>query len=104
MKILPEPVIFEWDKWNSDKNFIKHKVSNKEAEEVFEKEDKVILVDEKHSYFEQRYMLWGVTVGKRKLAVFFTIRENKVRIISARDMHKKERREYEKNIKVNTKI
>lgn len=103
MRIIPEPVAFEWDKGNIDKNVKKHGVTNKEAEEVFENEQKFIFRDTKHSINELRYMIWGTTDKARKLAVFFTKRLDKIRIISARDMDKKERREYEK-IKKNTKV
>lgn len=102
MKILPEPVAFEWDKGNIDKNFVKHNVTDKETEEIFENEPKFIVEDEKHSLKEARYMIWGVTDKSRKLSVFFTLRSKKVRVISARDMHKKERREYEEKIQKNT--
>lgn len=104
MKILPEPITFEWDKGNTDKNYKKHKVSNRDAEEVFENEPKFIFGDEKHSAKEKRHMIWGVTDKGKKLSIFFTIRNYKVRIISARDMNKKERREYEEKIKKDTKI
>ena len=103
MKILPEPVVFEWDKGNINKNFIKHSVTDKEAEEIFENSPKFILEDEKHSSTEIRYMVWGATDKGRQLSVFFTIRGEKLRVISARDMHKKERRRYEE-IQRNTKV
>ncbi|MDP3244399.1 MAG: BrnT family toxin [bacterium] len=99
MRILPEPITFEWDKGNIDKNFIKHKVTNRETEEIFISDRKFILEDNKHSLAEKRYMIWGRTNMGRRLTVFFTIRNQKIRIISARDMHSKERGEYEKNIK-----
>lgn len=104
MKILPRVVEFEWDKGNKEKNSIKHSVTNKEAEEVFENKPNFILEDVKHSLLEKRYMIWGLTNSSRKLAVFFTIRQSKIRIISARDMHKKERSRYEKEIQSTTKI
>lgn len=104
MKILPEPLSFEWDEGNIDKNLKKHGVTNQEAEEIFDNESSFIFEDERHSAFEKRYMIWGVTNKGRQLSAFFTIRENKIRIISVRDMHKKERREYEEKIKTNTKI
>ena len=94
--VLPDPISFEWDKGNSDKNLKKHKVTNQEAEEVFVNDPKFILSDEKHSSEkETRHMLWGRTNKKRLLTIIFTIRKEKIRIISCRDMHKKERREYE---------
>ncbi|EKD86069.1 MAG: hypothetical protein ACD_37C00491G0002 [uncultured bacterium] len=104
MKILPEPIAFEWDKGNIDKNLIKHRVTNQEAEEIFDSEPKFIFEDQKHSVEEKRYMIWGATARARRLSAFFTIRKGKVRIISARDMHQKERREYEKKIKENSNI
>jgi uncharacterized DUF497 family protein len=96
MKILPKPLAFVWDKGNIDKNFKSHKVTNKESEEVFENNPRFLLEDEKHSTdIEKRYMLWGESDYKRKLTIIFTIRENKIRVISARDMHMTERRRYE---------
>ncbi len=96
MRILPEPLLFEWDKGNVNKNLTKHKVTNQEAEEVFSSEPIFLFEDEKHSLLsEKRYMIWGETKNSRKLAIIFTIRESSVRIISARDMNKKERRNYE---------
>lgn len=96
MKILPEPVSFEWDKGNVDKNLIKHKVTSREIEEVFSNKEKFIIEDEKHSLFEKRYLIWGTTNIGRRLSIIFTLRDSKVRVISTRDMNKKERREYEK--------
>lgn len=102
MKIIPEPVVFEWDKGNIDKNFKKHNVKNQEAERIFVNKPKYIFFDKEHSLREKRYMVWGITNRRRRLTVFFTVRKNKVRIISARDMHKKERRKYEEKIKIDS--
>lgn len=96
IKVFPKVVAFEWDKGNIDKNLKKHDVSNQEAEEVFFNKPIVFSEDKKHSTTEKRYMIWGKTNTNRSLTIFFTIRKNKIRIISARDMHKKERGEYEK--------
>lgn len=105
MKILPDPVSFVWDKGNIDKNFKKHKVTNKEAEEVFENKSKFIFEDVKHSTVEKRYGIFGVTDNGKQLSVVFTIRNDKVRIITAREMSNRERRSYEKiKIKTNTKV
>lgn len=101
MKILPEPVIFEWDKGNIDKNFLKHNVTNKETEEVFENEPKFI-IEAKHSTVEKRHMIWGITDKGRKITIIFTLRGDKVRVISARDIHRNERRKYEEETKNNT--
>lgn len=99
---MPVPLAFEWDEGNINKNFLKHKVTNKEAEEAFENRYKLIIGDEKHSGVETRYLILGITSGKRKLSIIFTIRKNKVRVISARDMNKKERRLYEEKFKRHT--
>lgn len=96
IKVFPKVVSFEWDKGNIDKNLKKHDVSNQETEEVFFNKPIVFSEDKKHSTIEKRYMLWGKTNTNRKLTIFFTIRNNRIRVISARDMHKKERGEYEK--------
>lgn len=87
---------FEWDRGNQFKSFIKHKVSCQEAEEVFFDKEIKMFCDKEHSQKEDRFLLLGKTYKKRKLTVIFTMRENNIRIISARDMHKKERITYEK--------
>ncbi len=96
MKILPEPVVFEWDKGNIDKNFIRHGITNKEAEEVFNDEPPLLSEDIRHSTTERRFQALGRTNNGRLLFVSFTIRNDKVRVISARDMNKKEVKMYEK--------
>lgn len=96
MKILPEPIEFEWDKGNIGKNLLKHSVTNKEAEEVFDDEPLLISEDIKHSTKEKRFQALGKTSGNRLLFLSFTLRKDKVRIISARDMSKKEEVKYEK--------
>ena len=98
MKILPEPIFYEWDKGNIEKNLIKHNVTSQETEEPFDNKPNSIIRDEKHSLKERRYLLWGTTDKGRKLSIIFTIRKNKIRIISVRDMNKKERKAYEKAI------
>lgn len=89
MKILPEPVAFEWDKGNIGKN-LKHEVSDKESEEVFNNEPLKIFEDIKHSQKEQRFVAYGVTDLNRKLTIVFTLRKQKIRVISARDQNKRE--------------
>ncbi|OGF75946.1 hypothetical protein A3H65_04465 [Candidatus Giovannonibacteria bacterium RIFCSPLOWO2_02_FULL_45_14] len=95
MIILPGPLEFEWDKGNQGKNLLKHVVSDEECEEVFFDERKKILKDVLHSGKEERYLLLGQTKEKRILFIVFTIRKNKIRIISARDLNKKELKLYE---------
>jgi hypothetical protein len=86
---------FEWDEGNRDKNQLKHKVSNGECEEVFFNQPLIILEDKAHSQNEARYAAYGVTDDGRRLIICFTVRKTKLRVISARDMHKKERQFYE---------
>lgn len=96
MKNLPSPIAFEWDKGNFDKNLVKHEVTNKETEEVFFDRYIKIFEDIKHSQKEKRFTALGATDKNRKLYLNFTIRNQKIRIISARNQSKKERRLYEK--------
>lgn len=85
---------FEWDTGNQNKNFLKHKVSGIESEEIFNNEPFVMFQDAKHSNYEPRYLGLGKTNLNRRLSVSFTIRAKKIRIISARDMSRKERSIY----------
>lgn len=85
---------FEWDSGNSDKNWVRHQVSQGECEQVFFNEPIIVFADDKHSQNESRFYLMGTTDSGRFLVVIFTKRKNKIRIISARDMNKKERNYY----------
>lgn len=96
MIVFKNPLAFEWDEGNKDKIFIKHKVANEECEEVFFDTKKKIAVDILHSDKEDRYILLGKTKNNRHLFLVFTIRKDKIRIVSARDLSKKERTLYEK--------
>jgi len=86
---------FDWDEANREKNWIRHKVDYKESEEIFF--NKPLFIDEnvKHLSKEKRFEALGQTNKGRGLFVVFTIRNNKIRIISARDQDSKERRKYE---------
>ncbi|MFH1602089.1 MAG: BrnT family toxin [Candidatus Shapirobacteria bacterium] len=96
MLLIGNSVEFIWDKGNREKNWIKHKVTNKECEEVFFDESKVIGKDRFHSEKEERFILLGETKRNRLLFVVFTLRGKKVRVISGRDVNKKERKLHEK--------
>jgi len=89
MKIIKDAFEFEWDKGNIEKNK-KHKVEDREAEEVFLDEGKVILKDKLHSQKEERFIVLGKTKKNRLLYLVFTKRKKKIRIISARNINKKE--------------
>lgn len=90
---------FQWDAGNSEKSFYKHKVTNSECEQVFFSQPIIVVDDTKHSGDENRFYLLGRTDQDRLLFVVFTIRKNLIRIISARDMNKKEREIYNEEIK-----
>jgi len=87
--------LFEWDRWNADKVRHKHNVEPLECEEAFFDESKGILKDVLHSNKKERYILLGKTTKKRLLFIVFTVRRGKIRIISARDINKRERGLYE---------
>lgn len=91
MKILNKAVEFEWDTGNKGKNWSRHQVTDEESEEAFFDPRKRVFKDVFHSKGEERYILLGKTKKNRLLYVVFTIRRGKVRIISARDINKKER-------------
>jgi uncharacterized DUF497 family protein len=85
---------FEWDEANWRKSELKHGVAASEAQEALLNHP-LCEVDLRHSDREQRYIALGVTGGGRRLFVAFTIRKNRVRIISARPMSRKERQIHE---------
>ena len=86
---------FQWDKGNIEKNLLKHNVENWECEQIFFNEPLIILDDAKHSMSERRWAAFGKTDAGRLLVVIFAKRGALVRIISARDMNRKERQFYE---------
>ena len=92
---LPLIVGFDWDDGNARKNE-KHAVRQSEAEEVFFNQP-LLLEDIWHGGKEARYHALGKTHGGRRLHITFTLREDGtlIRVIAARDMHRKERSIYE---------
>ncbi len=87
---------FDWDTGNARKNE-KHSVSTAEAEQLFFNEPLLILADNKHSEKEARLHALGKTDDGRALHITFTLRQSDqlIRVISARDMHRKEKLIYE---------
>jgi len=88
---------FDWDDGNSRKSSDKHGVSPQEAEQVFVDPRVLVLVDDKHSRDEPRFHAYGRTALGRRLQVSFTLRQDEtlIRVISARNMSRKERARYE---------
>lgn len=90
MKPLLNLRSFEWNDGNREKNWIKHRVSRSECEQVFFHQP-LVACDEEHSQTEDRYYLLGTTDLGRRLFVVFTTRNQRIRVISARDMSRRER-------------
>ncbi|MBI2586999.1 MAG: BrnT family toxin [Rhodospirillales bacterium] len=88
---------FEWDDGNSRKSADKHGVTQAEAEQVFFNEPLLVTADARHSARESQFHALGRTDAGRLLHVTFTLRHQgtRLRVISARDMHRKERGCYE---------
>ena len=86
---------FEWDEGIQEKNWLRHRVSVAECEQVFFNAPLLASADEEHSDKEQRYYVLGQTNAGRRLFVALTIRDKLMRVISARDMSRRERKEYE---------
>lgn len=92
---LSRIVGFDWDKGNISKNWKKHKVKAEECEQIFFNKPLIISPDPKHSQIEDRFYALGRTIEGKLLFIAFTIRKNKIRIISARIMNKIEKKIYE---------
>jgi len=91
---LRQCIGFDWDDGNSRKSWTRHRVSDGECEEVFFNRPLVVVHDGAHSEEENRILVLGQTDTSRKLFVACTIREVLIRVISARDMTKREREVY----------
>ena len=94
---LERIVGFDWDSGNSRKND-KHRVSQSEAEQVFFDPRLLMVLDPMHSENETRFHALGRTIERRHLHIAFTLRssETLIRVISVRDMHRKEKAYYER--------
>lgn len=86
---------FEWDKANT-LHIANHEVTPEEAEEVFSDKSNALREDLKHSLIEKRFLIIGKTKKGRLLYQVFTRRKNDIRVISSRDINRKEVALYEK--------
>jgi hypothetical protein len=88
---------FDWDGGNSRKSADKHDVSQAEAEGVFFNDPLIVVEDSKHSETEPRFNALAKTAQSRLLHITFTLRQDGtlIRVISARDMHRKEKKAHE---------
>jgi len=89
---------FEWDPNKARNNFKNHAVSFKEATSVFDDEQGITIFDPDHSESEDRFIVFGRSAMERYLLVVHTERNDAVRIISARELTRIERKKYEKEI------
>ena len=95
---------FQWDEGNLDKNWFLHQVTNGECEELFFNLPLIVASDTSHSQQEPRYYALGRTDTDRWLFIAFTIRDNLIRVISARAMNERETRKYGERIKRDTDL
>lgn len=86
---------FEWDENNAEKNWITHQVLWTEAEEILFNEPLIAAADVRHSASEPRFFVLGHTDAGRYLFLVFTIRDYLIRVISVRDMSRRERQVYQ---------
>jgi len=87
---------FDWNEGNLFRNWEKHGVSASECEQVFFNNPLIAGLDEKHSNREPRYYALGITDARRRLFIAFTVRKSLIRVISARDMSRKERKVFDR--------
>ena len=93
-KIISKCTGFDWDQGNNAKNWDRHEVSTLECEQIFFNKPLIIKHDKEHSIIENRYYVLGRTEMERLLFAVFTIRNDKIRVISARDMTDAEMKRY----------
>jgi hypothetical protein len=86
---------FQWDEGNSQKNWVRHGVNQTECEQAFLNQPLVVAEDTGHSSQEARNYALGQTDQGRRLFVVFTVRDSSIRVISAMDMSRRERRVYQ---------
>lgn len=95
---------FEWDQANKEKNWKRHEVTWWECEEVFFNQPLYVSQIHRDVMKEERFFVLGRTNSGRLLFIVFTRRGTKVRVISARDMHKKERKMYHEKAQTDSEV
>ncbi|MXY45388.1 MAG: BrnT family toxin [Chloroflexi bacterium] len=79
----------------NEKNWLRHGVSNAESDQVFSDDPLFIAEPPEQLWGELRYHAYGQTTEGRNLFVVFTLRQDITRIISVRDINRRERRNYD---------
>lgn len=104
MHLFPRFTAFDWDEGNREKNWRRHRVAWWECEEVFFNQPLYVFADQPHSGREERFYVLGRTHDQRLLFVVFTGRGSRIRLISARDMNRRERKVYLEKAQKDTKV
>jgi uncharacterized DUF497 family protein len=91
---------FEWDPRKAEFNLQKHGVSFTEAGSIFGDELAITVPDPDHSNDEERFITIGWSNQRRLLMVSHTDRNDRIRIINARELTKAERKEYEEENRI----
>ena len=99
-----EIVEFDWSGGNNVKNLLKHNVTVREAEAVFLNKPLYVAPDVQHSTYEERFFAFGQTFENRKLFIAFTVRDARIRVISARDLSRQERKRFQDEIEKTTQV
>jgi uncharacterized DUF497 family protein len=89
---------FDWDESKKEKNWEKHGVLRGECEEVFFNLPLLLQADHAHFQKEPRYYVLGHTTAGRRLFIAFTVREDQIRVISARDIARRSARSMSQKI------
>ncbi len=95
---------FEWDEGNSYKSWLKHGVSNAEAEQVFSNKPFFTFRDDMHSGREDRTIIMGKTDAGKAVLISFTHRGRNVRVISSRWMGRRDRKRFNEAIQNDTEL
>lgn len=86
---------FEWDPEKDRQNQVKHGVSFDEASTVFGDPFALTINDPDHSVDEKRFLTTGYSNRQRLIIVAHTDRDEGVRLITAREVTRSERHDYE---------
>lgn len=102
--ILEKCIGFQWDEGNSEKNWENHQVLKSECEQTFFNKPLVVTDSKKDADKEKRWYLLGRTDLDRRLFIVFTVRKKLIRVVSARDMSRKERNKYNEEVAKDTEV
>jgi uncharacterized DUF497 family protein len=94
---------FEWDPEKAKANLLKHRLGFAEAATVFRDPLAVTVFDPDHSDSEDRFLTIGLSDRDRAIIVAHTDRGQRIRIVSARELTRSERKDYEKEIERRSK-